>query len=866
MKGTIDEPKPAAAKPGAPGDSTPAPPSAKSGSKPAAKVDPKDDLKTLPMAEVEKRLESSPDGLTQAEAQKRLTKYGPNEIEEKKTNLLLKFLSYFWGPIPWMIEVAVILSGVVRHWPDFFIILLLLAANAVVGFWEERQAGNAIEALKAKLAIKARVKRDGKWVNPAARELVPGDVIRLRLGDIVPADARLLDGDEVEVDQSALTGESLPATRKPGEAVFSGSILRRGEIGALVYATGTKTYFGRTAELVETAVTVSHFQKAVLKIGNYLIILAVALVAVIIGVAIYRGDPILSTLQFALVLTVAAIPVAMPTVLSVTMAVGARLLAKKQAIVSKLVAIEELAGVDVLCADKTGTLTQNKLTLGDPFSIDSIPPEQIILDGALASRAENNDTIDLAVLGGVKDQDSLKEYQVTHFMPFDPVHKRTEATVKGKDGKTFRVSKGAPQVILELSTNAAQVKPAVDKAVNDFAERGFRALGVARAEGDDGPWQLLGVLPLFDPPREDAETTIATARKMGVKIKMVTGDALAIARETAKTLDMGANILDGASLGDAKQEETAAVAESIEKADGFAQVFPEHKFHIVDVLQKRGHIVGMTGDGVNDAPALKKADCGIAVSGATDAARAAAAIVLMTPGLSVIIDAVKESRKIFQRMNSYAIYRIAETLRVLFFMTLAILIFNFYPLTAVMIVMLALLNDGAILSIAYDNVHYKDEPEAWNMRLVLGIATVLGIVGPVAAFGLFFLGDRVFHFDRPHLQTMMYLMLSVAGHLTIFQTRTRGPFWSIRPARILWMAVFGTQVIATLIAVYGAWVVTPLGWHWALLVWGYALAWFLLTDPVKVLAYRILDTAKPTAPAGLRSRQSGAATSVASAR
>jgi H+-transporting ATPase len=814
-------------------------PESKPGSKADVKPEAKDDLKTLPLAEVEKKLGSSPDGLTQAEAQKRLTQYGPNELTEKKTNLFLKFLSYFWGPIPWMIEVAVILSGVVGHWPDFFIILLLLLANAVVGFWEERQASDAIAALKAKLAIKARVKRDGKWINPPARELVPGDVVRMRLGDIVPADARLLDGDPVEVDQSALTGESLPAERKSGDPVFSGSIIRRGEIGALVYATGEKTYFGRTAQLVQEAHTTSHFQKAVLKIGNYLIILAVALVAVIITFAIVRGDKILETLQFALVLTVAAIPVAMPTVLSVTMAVGARLLAKKQAIVSKLVAIEELAGVDVLCADKTGTLTQNKLTLGDPFSVNSVPADQVILNGALASRADNNDTIDLAVLGGLKDKEALKAFEVVHFMPFDPVHKRTEATVKGKDGKTFKATKGAPQVILALSTNAGEVKSAVEKAVNEFAARGFRSLGVARANGD-GQWQFLGVLPLFDPPREDAKATIATALAMGVKVKMVTGDALAIAKETAKKLDMGTNILDAASLGDAKKEETTEVAESIEKADGFAQVFPEHKYHIVDVLQKRGHIVGMTGDGVNDAPALKKADCGIAVSGATDAARAAAAIVLTTPGLSVIIDAIKESRRIFQRMNSYAIYRIAETLRVLFFMTLAILIFNFYPLTAVMIVMLALLNDGAILSIAYDNVRYKDKPEAWNMRMVLGISTVLGVIGVVAAFGLFYLGERVFHLDRARIQTLMYLKLSVAGHLTIFLTRTRGPFWSIRPAKILWIAVLGTQTVATLIAVYGLFM-TPLGWGWAAFVWGYALLWFLLNDRVKLLAYRIFD-------------------------
>ncbi len=815
----------------------------KAASEPSDKTD---GLKTLAMPELLKKLGSSAAGLSAAEAAKRLMQYGPNAIAEKKTNAFLKFLTYFWGPIPWMIEAAVILSGVVRHWLDFFVILLLLCSNAAVGFWEEHQAGDAIAALRSKLAVGARVLRDGTWGNPNASDLVPGDVIRVRLGDIVPADARLLPGDPIEVDQSALTGESLAATRNPGDAVFSGSIVRRGETNAVVYATGTHTYFGKTAELVQEAQTVSHFQRAVLKIGDYLILLASVLVLLVVAVALFRHDPVLDTLEFALVLLVAAIPVAMPTVLSVTMAVGAKLLAKKQAIVTRLAAIEELAGVDVLCSDKTGTLTENQLKLGDPFSVRGVSGDQVVLDAALASRADDKDTIDLAVLAGVKDG-ALKEYRVLHFQPFDPVHKRTEATVRGTDGKQFQVAKGAPQVILAMSADAATVKSEVDKAVDDFAARGFRSLGVARAD-EDGTWKFVGVLPMSDPPRPQAKATIAQAKEMGVHVTMVTGDAIAIAREMSRELGLGTDILDASGLHDAKQSDATEADESIDRADGFAEVFPADKYHIIEVLQKHGHIVGMTGDGVNDAPALKKADCGIAVSGATDAARAAASIVLLAPGLSVIIDAIKESRRIFKRMNSYAMYRIAETLRVLLFMVLSILVFNFYPVTAVMIVMLAILNDGAILSIAYDKVRYRNVPEAWDMRQVIGVATVLGVVGVTTAFGLFYLGERVFHLDREHVQTLMYLKLSVAGHLTIFLTRTRGPWWSTCPANILLFAVLGTQTLATLMAIFGFGIMTPLGWKYAAFVWGYAICCALLTDPLKLLAYRILDPASVPSP------------------
>ncbi len=798
------------------------------------------ELASLPLSMLQKRLNTSSKGLSHNEANKRISVYGYNEINSKKTSPILKFLSYFWGPIPWMIEIAIVLSGILRHWPDLIIISVLLLANALIGYLEEHSAGKAIDALKAQLAIKAKVLRDSEWITCAARELVPGDIIRIRIGDIVPADVKLLEGDPVECDESALTGESLPVTRKPGSSVYSGSIIRQGEINAIVYATGHKTYFGKTAELVINTKSVSHFQKSVLQIGRYLILLALALVAVIVIASVIRHESLLSTLQFVLILTIAAIPVAMPTVLSVTMAVGARLLAKKGAIVSRLVAIEELAGVDVLCSDKTGTLTKNELTLGEPYTTEGISSEDIVLYASLASRKEDNDTIDLAVLHALKNENILSEYEISKFKPFDPVSKRTEANIKNiHSHEEFKVTKGAPQVILSLCVNADKIKDSANKAVNDFAKRGFRALGVAKTNSH-GEWHFLGVLPMFDPPRDDAKATIESAKNMGVLIKMVTGDALAIAREMAKKLGLGSSIIDAASLDRNDLKASSEELKEIEGADGFAQVFPEHKYRIISLLQGSGHYVGMTGDGVNDAPALKKANCGIAVAGATDAAREAASIILTNPGLSVIIDAIKESRKIVERMNSYAIYRIAETLRVLVFVTLAILVFNFFPVTAIMIVVLALLNDGSILSIAYDNVLDSPEPEAWNMKRVIGIASILGFIGPIAAFGLFFIGVHNFHLNHAHLQTMMYLMLSVAGSLTIFLTRTRGPFWSIKPKRILLFAVLGAEMVATILSGFGI-LMTPLGWGLVAFVWGYALIWFVITDRIKLLGYRILD-------------------------
>ena len=799
-----------------------------------------EEAKKANIGELLSKLSTDKDGLSSSEAEKRLAQYGPNEIKEKKVNPLKKFLGYFWGPIPWMIEAAVIMSALIQHWPDFAIILTLLLVNAIVGFWQEHKAGNAIELLKQRLAIKARVLRDGKWQERSAGKLVPGDVVRLRLGEIVPADVKLIEGDYILADESALTGESLPVEKHLSDVGYASSIIKQGEMNALVVNTGTRTFFGKTTKLVEQAKTSSHFQKAISKIGDYLILLAIGLVIVIFLVSIFRGQNILEIIQFALILTVASIPAALPAVLSVTMAIGAIALAKKEAIVSKLIAIEEMASMDVLCSDKTGTITKNALTMGGTKPYGKFSENDVLLLSALASREENQDPIDKAIFAKTKNMPAIaskiEQIKVTKFTPFDPIIKRTEATIQEEDGSQFKVTKGAPQAILALIEDKKSIDNKLSEDVNEFAKKGYRALGVARTEKEN-KWQFTGLIALFDPPREDSAETIKTAQSMGVNVKMVTGDHIAIAKEISSQVNLGNNIVLPEAFLDKHGYESQHV---VEEAEGFAEVFPEHKYRIVELLQEKGHVVGMTGDGVNDAPALKKANAGIAVEGATDAAKSAADIVLTKPGLSVIIDAIKESRKIFQRMTNYGTYRIAETIRVLLFMTASIVVFQFYPVTALMLVLLALLNDLPIMTIAYDKVKYSDKPEKWDMRTLLGIATFLGIIGVFSSFGIFYIGLIVLKLDPLVLQSFIYLKLSVAGHLTVFVARTKGHFWSVKPAKPLLFAVIVTQVIATLITVYGI-LLPAMGWGLAALVWGYALLLFVVTDFAKVSLYKLLN-------------------------
>ena len=792
-------------------------------------------------------LHSTADGLTQAEAAQRLAQGGPNSLPEQHVSLLMRLLRYFWGPIPWMIEVAALLSALVRHWPDFIIIALLLLFNAGIGFWQEFKASSALDALKKQLALKCRVKRDGQWTQIDTAQLVPGDVVRVRLGDILPADLKLIAGDYLSVDQSALTGESLPVSRKVGEVVYSGSIAKQGEMVGVVYATGVNTYLGKTAQLVQKAGAVSHFQKAVLNIGDYLIYVSLGLVAILVLVELQRGLPWIDLLQFALILTVASIPVAMPAVLSVTMALGALALSKEKAIVSRLESIEELAAVDVLCSDKTGTLTQNKLTLGDPLLLTVPDATTLNLHAALASPPDNGDAIDQAVYAAQPVHTATPAgFTEAGFTPFDPVGKRSEGRWTDAQGAPLAATKGAPQVILDLCKLDDATRSKATAWIDAQAVKGLRTLGVASKTGD-GVWQLDGLLSLFDPPRSDSKQTIADARSHGLAVKMVTGDNVAIAREIGGQLGIGTQIVAAGDVFDAdKQQPGVSLADQIDAADGFAQVFPEHKYGIVKALQDAGHRVAMTGDGVNDAPALKQADVGIAVSGATDAARAAAALILTAPGLSTIVKAVEEARRIFERMNSYAIYRITETIRIMVFVVAAMLAYNFYPITAVMIILLAFFNDVPIMTIAYDRTAVDPQPVRWDMRRVITVSTVLGLIGVGETLLLLWFAHDVMKLDMGSIQTFIFLKLAVSGHLTLFVARSRKAFWKKpwpSPA-LLWSAIL-TKALATLFVVFPLGLIAPISWSAVGLIWVYCVFWAFVEDQAKLAVYRHFDRSTP---------------------
>ncbi|KAF7817186.1 plasma membrane ATPase 4 [Senna tora] len=836
----------------------------------------KNENEKIPIEEVFEQLKCSRTGLTSDEGANRLQVFGPNKLEEKKESKVLKFLGFMWNPLSWVMEAAAIMAialanggGRPPDWQDFVGIIALLVINSTISFIEENNAGNAAAALMAGLAPKTKVLRDGRWSEQDASILVPGDIVSIKLGDIIPADARLLEGDPLSVDQSALTGESLPVTKSSFDEVFSGSTVKKGEIEAVVIATGVHTFFGKAAHLVDSTNQVGHFQKVLTAIGNFCICsIAVGIAIEIVVMYPIQHRKYRDGIDNLLVLLIGGIPIAMPTVLSVTMAIGSHRLSQQGAITKRMTAIEEMAGMDVLCSDKTGTLTLNKLSV-DRNLIEvfakGVEKEYVILLAAMASRTENQDAIDAAIVGMLADpKEARAGIREVHFLPFNPVDKRTALTYIDSDGNWHRASKGAPEQILNLCNSKEDVRKRVHSTIDKFAERGLRSLGVARQQVPEkskdaagAPWQFVGLLPLFDPPRHDSAETIKRALNLGVNVKMITGDQLAIAKETGRRLGMGTNMYPSSSLlGGDKDASVSAlpVDELIEKADGFAGVFPEHKYEIVKRLQERKHICGMTGDGVNDAPALKKADIGIAVADATDAARSASDIVLTEPGLSVIISAVLTSRAIFQRMKNYTIYAVSITIRIVFgFLFIALIWkFDFAPF---MVLIIAILNDGTIMTISKDRVKPSPLPDSWKLREIFATGVVLGSYLALMTVVFFWVmkdtdfftnkfGVRSLRHRPEEMMAALYLQVSIISQALIFVTRSRSWSYVERPGLLLLGAFMIAQLIATFLAVYANWAfarIKGMGWGWAGVIWLYSLVTYVPLDLLKFAIRYVLS-------------------------
>ncbi|ODV98060.1 hypothetical protein PACTADRAFT_47882 [Pachysolen tannophilus NRRL Y-2460] len=759
-------------------------------------------------------------GLTSDEVAKRRKRYGLNQMNEDQENLIIKFCMFFIGPIQFVMEAAAILAAGLEDWVDFGVICGLLALNAGVGFIQEYQAGSIVAELKKTLANTAVVIRDGHIVEVMANEIVPGDILQLEDGTVIPADGRIVTEDVLlQVDQSAITGESLAVDKRHGDSTYSSSTVKRGEAFMVVTATGDNTFVGRAAALVNKAAGgQGHFTEVLNNIGTMLLVLVIVTLLLVWTASFYRTNKIVRILRYTLAITIIGVPVGLPAVVTTTMAVGAAYLAKKRAIVQKLSAIESLAGVEILCSDKTGTLTKNKLSLHDPYTVEGVEADDLMLTACLAASRKKKglDAIDKAFLKSLirypRAKAALTKYKVIEFQPFDPVSKKVTAIVESPEGERIICVKGAPLFVLKTVEEDHPIPEDIhqnyENKVAELASRGFRSLGVARKRGE-GHWEILGVMPCMDPPRDDTAKTVAEAKRLGLRVKMLTGDAVGIAKETCRQLGLGTNIFDAERLGLSGGGDLpgSEISDFVENADGFAEVFPQHKYNVVSILQQRGYLVAMTGDGVNDAPSLKKADTGIAVEGATDAARSAADIVFLAPGLSAIIDALKTSRQIFHRMYAYVVYRIALSLHLEIFLGLWIAILN-NSLDIDLVVFIAIFADVATLAIAYDNAPYDPAPVKWNLPRLWGMSIVLGIIlaiGTWITLTTMFVkkGGIIQNFGS--IDGVLFLQISLSENWLIFITRAQGPFWSSIPSWQLSGAVLIVDIIATCFTLFGWW-------------------------------------------------------------
>jgi len=793
------------------------------------------DFKQSALEDTFKFLETTREGLAESSAKERLTLYGKNAVTESKSNPILDFLRRYWGPMPWLLELAMVLSFVLQHDIEGIIIFALLTVNAIIGFLHTRDSQKAVELLKQKLAIKAKVLRNGTWTEREASSIVPGDILLVRLGDIIPADAQIIEG-HVSIDEAALTGESLPVEKKDADVVYSGSVLRRGEARCVALNTGANTYFGKTTELVKIAKPKSHQEEIMLTIVKYSMYLGIAASVLVTVYGFFIHTEILLILTFIVALLMGAVPVALPAVMTIVESVTAMKLSEDGVLVTRLDSIEDAASISVLCLDKTGTITQNELTVTDTIPFSGFQSEDVIRSAALASRAEGMDLIDMAIINYAKSKGiALDSYKQVTYTPFNPATRRTEAIIE-KDGRRLRVAKGATKVILSMCRGIDSGTTAqVEKTIGSLTEKGYRTIAVGQTmDGDVDTLKLIGLIPLADPARPDSKKMIDELREVGVKPIMLTGDSQSIAREIAGQVGIGTNIIRLADIKDMNEDQQA---KTVASSDGFAEIYPEDKYKIVKLLQAKGYMVGMTGDGVNDAPALKQAEMGIAVNNATDVAKASASVVLTRPGVSVIVNAIERSRETYQRMLTWVINKVTKVIQVVGILTIGYFMTGRMVLSLLGMSLLVFANDFVTMSLATDNVQHSASPDNWSIKNItlasLMIGTLLIVQGIVGVFW----GIQVYHFSFRQMQTFIMLMLVFTSQFRVIIVRERSWFWSSRPGKALLASTTLATAGFVALGMYGV-IIPAISFGQVMAVLAYSAVFTLALDFPKRFAFR----------------------------
>ena len=783
-----------------------------------------------------RKLSSSKNGLSDKEAEERIKTYGYNEIASKKASHIKKFLLKFWGPIPFMLFIVILISVFLGKYIDAYIVIGLLLFNGVAGFFEEFKADNTLELLKNKLSVNVNVQRDNQWKKLPSKFLVPGDIIRVRMGDIVPADCLIIEGDYLSVDQSMLTGESLPVDRKEGDTVFSSSTVREGEATALVLKTGKSTSFGKTADLVRIAGGKMHLENDIIKLLKYLIYVDLILIAAVFISSYFFNITILTIIPFSLLILLASVPVALPAAFTVAMAYGTERLSSKNILVTKLEAIEEASTMNVVCLDKTGTITSNQLSVSDPFGYGKFSAQEVLFYGSIASKREDNDEIDTAIIDGFKKYDTKKlelNYKLVKFTPFSPSTKISQADVV-LNGKKMSAIKGFPSIVMrKCSLDVSETKK-VNEKIKEMSLKGYRTIAVAAKLESKKDWSFVGVIPLNDKPRQDSKNLIEELKALGIKTKMLTGDNIDTAKEIAKEVGIGERILDVRTL-EGLDEKT--LSKLVIEHDGFAGVFPKDKYMIVKALQDSGYHVGMTGDGVNDAPALKQAEVGIAVSNATDVAKSAATIVLTSPGIEPIVNAVKESRSIFERMISYTLNKVARIFQIAFFLSIAFIILRFLPIRAIQLILMIFINDIGSISLSTDKESYSKKPDAWSIKAIFYASVIFGIMAIIEVSLLAYFGLVYFHLNHASFETFMFVAFIFSIEALLLSIRSRKRFFHSRPSIPVIIQIVLAVVITSFIAVFGV-LMPSISVYYLLFVGIFSVIFLLITDYIKVFAYK----------------------------